>query len=55
MRGLVRWSSKWWPGTILLAILWALAAWTHRASGTELAGRSTAALKDILLDKTRSP
>lgn len=54
MRGLVRWSSKWWPGTIPLAILWVLAAWTSTSSlETELAGRSSAALKDILLDKSR--
>ena len=52
MRGLVRWSSKWWPGTIPLAVLWALAAWTSTAPlEAELASRSTAALKDILLDK----
>jgi OmpA-OmpF porin, OOP family len=54
MRGLVKWSSKWWPGTIPLAVLWALAAWTSTSSlETELAGRSNAALKDILLDKSR--
>jgi OmpA-OmpF porin, OOP family len=54
MRGLVKWSSKWWPGTIPLAVLWALAAWTNTSSlETELAGRSNAALKDILLDKSR--
>jgi OOP family OmpA-OmpF porin len=54
MRGLVRWSSKWWPGTIPLAILWALAAWISTSQlETELAGRSNVALKDILLDKSR--
>jgi OOP family OmpA-OmpF porin len=54
MRGLVRWSSKWWPGTIPLAVLWALAAWTNTSPlETELADRSTAAIKDILLDKSR--
>ena len=54
MRGLVRWSSKWWPGTIPLAVLWALAAWTGMSPlETELAGRSTTALKDVLLDKSR--
>jgi OmpA-OmpF porin, OOP family len=54
MRGLVKWSSKWWPGTIPLAVLWALAAWTNTSSlEAELAGRSNAALKDILLDKSR--
>jgi OOP family OmpA-OmpF porin len=54
MRGLVRWSSKWWPGTIPLAILWVLAAWTNTEPlEAELAGRSSAVLKDILLDKSR--
>src|SRR6202012_1889998 len=54
MRGLVRWSSKWWPGTIPLAVLWDLAAWTNTSPlETELADRSTAAIKDILLDKSR--
>ena len=54
MRGLVRWSSKWWPGTIPLAVLWAFAVWTNTGRlETELAGRSTAALNDILLDKSR--
>jgi len=54
MRGLVKWSSKWWPGTIPLAVLWALAAWTSTAPlEIELAGRSTTALKDVLLDKSR--
>jgi OOP family OmpA-OmpF porin len=51
---LVRWSSKWWPGTIPLAVLWALAAWTSTSPlEIELAERSTAALKDVLLDKSR--
>src|SRR6202046_5646155 len=54
MRGLVKWSSKWWPGAVPLAILWALAAWTSTSPlEIELAGRSTTALKDILLDKSR--
>ncbi len=54
MRGLVRWSSKWWPGTIPLAILWALAAWVNTEPlEAELAGRSSAVLKDILLDKRK--
>ena len=54
MRGLVKWSSKWWPGAIPLAVLWALAAWTSTLPlEVELAGRSTTALKDILLDKSR--
>jgi OOP family OmpA-OmpF porin len=54
MRGLVRWSSKWWPGTIPLAVLWAFAVWTNTGRlETELAGRSTTALNDMLLDKSR--
>jgi len=54
MRGLGRWSSKWWPGTIPLAVIWALAAWTSTTPlETELGNRASAALKDILLDKSR--
>jgi OOP family OmpA-OmpF porin len=54
MRGLVRWSSKWWPGTIPLVILWAFAGWTNTERlEAELATRSTAALKDIFLDKRK--
>jgi OOP family OmpA-OmpF porin len=54
MRGLVRWSSKWWPGTIPLAVIWALAAWVNTSPlESDLATRSTAALKDILLDKSK--
>ena len=54
MRGLFRWSSKWWPGVIPLAIFWAIAAWNNTAPlEADLAARSGAALKDITLDKTR--
>jgi OOP family OmpA-OmpF porin len=54
MRGFLRWSSKWWPGTIPLVILWAFAAWTSTAPlESDLALRATAALKDTVLDKTR--
>jgi OOP family OmpA-OmpF porin len=54
MHGLFRWSSKWWPGTIPLAILWGFAAWTSTSPlEADLAVRSTAALKDTVLDKTR--
>ena len=54
MRGLIRWSSKWWPGTIPLAVIWALAAWSSTSPlETELTGRSTAALKDVVLDKSK--
>ncbi|SDT17551.1 OmpA family protein [Bradyrhizobium canariense] len=52
MHGLFRWSSKWWPGVIPLAILWAIAAWSSTAPlEADLAAQSTAALKDTVLDK----
>jgi OOP family OmpA-OmpF porin len=54
MRGLFRWSSKWWPGVIPLVIFWAIAAWTSTEPlEADLAQRSTAALKDTVLDKRR--
>jgi OmpA-OmpF porin, OOP family len=54
MHGLFRWSSKWWPGTIPLVVLWAFAAWTSTVPlESDLAARSTSALKDTVLDKTR--
>jgi OOP family OmpA-OmpF porin len=54
MRGLFRWSSKWWPGLVPLAVLWAKAAWTNTAPlEADLAARSTSVLKDTVLDKTR--
>ncbi len=54
MHGLFRWSSKWWPGTIPLAILWAIAAWSNTAPlEADLAARSTAALKGTVLAKTQ--
>ena len=54
MHGLFRWSSKWWPGVIPLFVLWVLAAWTSTAPlESDLAARSSAVLKDTLLDKTR--
>ena len=54
MHGLFRWRSKWWPGLIPLAIFWAIAAWTNTSTvESDLAARSTAALKDTVLDKTR--
>src|SRR5262249_36910485 len=54
MHGLFRWSSKWWPGLIPLAALWAIAAWTNTEPlEADLGARSAAALKDIVLDKTR--
>jgi OmpA-OmpF porin, OOP family len=54
MHGLFRWSSKWWPGVIPLFVLWVLAAWASTAPlESDLAARSSAALKDTVLDKTR--
>ncbi len=54
MHGLFRWSSKWWPGTIPLVILWLFAAWTSTTPlESDLAARTSAALKDTVLDKTR--
>src|SRR3954469_21660462 len=54
MHGLFRWSSKWWPGTIPLVILWAFAAWTSTVPlESDLGQRATAALKDTVLDKTK--
>src|SRR3979490_1135156 len=54
MHGFFKWSSKWWPGVIPLALLWAIAAWTSTAPlESDLAARSTAALKDTVLDKPR--
>ena len=54
MHGLFRWSSKWWPGLIPLVIFWAIAAWTSTEPlEADLAQRSTAALKDTVLDKRR--
>jgi OOP family OmpA-OmpF porin len=52
MHGLFRWSSKWWPGTIPLAILWVVAAWSNTVPlESDLTARSTAALQDTVLDK----
>src|SRR5688572_17544492 len=54
MHGLFKWSSKWWPGTIPLAALWIIAAWTSTTPlETDLAARSNAALRDTVLDKAR--
>jgi OOP family OmpA-OmpF porin len=54
MHGLFRWSSKWWPGVVPLAVFWAIAAWTTTAPlETDLAARSAVAAKDTVLDKTR--
>jgi OmpA-OmpF porin, OOP family len=54
MHGLFKWSSKWWPGLILLGVFWVIAAWTSTVPlEADLAARSGAALKDTVLDKTR--
>ena len=52
MHGLFRWSRKWWPGTIPLAILWVVAAWSNTTPlESDLAARSSAALQNSVLDK----
>ena len=54
MRELFRWSSKWWPGVIPLVVFWAIACWTSTPPlEADLAARSTAALRDTVLDKRR--
>jgi OmpA-OmpF porin, OOP family len=54
MHGLFRWSSKWWPGVIPLAVFWVIAAWNNTAPmEADLATHSTTALKDTVLDKSR--
>jgi OOP family OmpA-OmpF porin len=54
MHGLFRWSSKWWPGVVPLVVFWAIAAWNNTLPvEADLAARSTAALKDTVLDKSR--
>jgi OmpA-OmpF porin, OOP family len=55
MHGPLRWSSKWWPGAILLVVFWAFAAWTSTEPVEgEIAARSNAAVKDAVLDKKRA-
>ena len=54
MHGPLGWSSKWWPGAILLVAFWAFAAWTSTEPvEADLAARSNAAVKDAVLDKKR--
>ena len=54
MHGLFKWSSKWWPGLIPLVALWVISGWVSTAPmEADLAARSAAAVKDIVLDKTR--
>src|SRR6202022_818843 len=55
MHGLFRWSSKWWPGVVPLVVFWAIAAWSNTMPlESVLADRAGAALKDTVLDKTRT-
>jgi OOP family OmpA-OmpF porin len=54
MHGIFRWSRKWWPGLVPLAVLWLLAAWLKTVPiEQDLAAAATAALKSDVLDKTR--
>src|SRR5580692_9591491 len=54
MHGLFSWSRKWWPGVIPLVAFWAIAAWTNTLPlEADLGAKSAAALKDVVLDKTR--
>jgi OOP family OmpA-OmpF porin len=53
MHGLFKWSSKWWPGVIVLLVFWALAAWTSTVPlESDISARSTDALQGSVLDKT---
>jgi OOP family OmpA-OmpF porin len=53
MHGFYRWSNKWWPGIIPLALLWAFAGWNStQPLEADLAARSNQALKNTVLDKT---
>src|SRR6186713_2541359 len=54
MQKLFRWASKWWPGLTPLAVMWGFAAWNNTLPvEADLSARSSAALKDTVLDKTR--
>src|SRR6476660_755661 len=54
MHGFFRWSSKWWPGVVPLVVFWVIAGWVSTAPmEADLAARSAAALKDVVLDKPR--
>lgn len=54
MRGLFRWSGKWWPGIIPLVVLWGFAVWTSTTPlEADLAARSSAALQGAVLDRTK--
>src|SRR5690242_5613160 len=54
MQMLFGWASKWWPGLIPLAVMWGIAAWNNTLPvEADLSARSSAALKETVLDKTR--
>lgn len=54
MQKLFSWASKWWPGLIPLAVMWGFAAWNNTLPvEADLSARSSAALKETVLDKTR--
>lgn len=54
MQKLFKWASKWWPGLIPLVVMWGFAAWNNTLPvEADLSARSSAALKDTVLDKTR--
>lgn len=54
MRGLFRWSRKWWPGLIPLVLLWGLAAWFSTVPIEQDLARGVGdAIKSDVLDKTR--
>lgn len=54
MQKLFSWASKWWLGLIPLVVMWGFAAWNNTLPvEADLSARSSAALKDTVLDKTR--
>src|SRR5947209_18953122 len=54
MHGFFKWSGKWWPGVIPLAMVWAFAAWVSTPQmEANLAARTTSTLNGTVLDKTR--
>ncbi len=54
MHGFYRWSGKWWPGLIPLALLWIAAAWISTVPlEADLAARAAASLQSTVLDRTR--
>jgi len=53
MRGLFRWSGKWWPGVVPLVLLWGVSAWNSTIPlENDLTSRTSAALRGAVLDKT---